>query len=158
MSDVKKEFWDRLEDVRAGMLGLSSDGRLVPMSPNFADDAIWFITALGTDLVTALTAGGQAGQFVVSDGNQGIYAHIEGQMALSEDKKTLDEIWSAMASIWFEDGKQDADLRLIKFTPRKADVWFTETNPVKFFFETAKAKVTEERPDAGRQVQISFDG
>ena len=32
--DAKADFWDRVDDVQAGMLGLTSDGKLVPMSPN----------------------------------------------------------------------------------------------------------------------------
>ncbi len=159
MTDAKKEFWDRLDDVRAGMLGLAGEPT-VPMSPNLYEDGedgvIWFITAQGTHLVTTLTGGPQDGQFVVSDDKEAIYAHIDGVLSLSDDKSVLDEIWSQMAALWFEDGKQDDDLRLIRFAPKRADVWFSEANPVAFFYEVAKAKIADEKPDAGWQTEINF--
>ena len=55
MSD-RETFWKRLDDVNAGMLGCDPDWRLVPMS-HYADpdeDALWFITAEGTDLAEAV--------------------------------------------------------------------------------------------------------
>lgn len=38
MKDLKHEFWDRIEDVRACMLGLADKGPLVAMSPQVDDD------------------------------------------------------------------------------------------------------------------------
>lgn len=160
MTKAKEEFWDRLEDVQAGMLGVASDGRLVPMSPNLYEDGedgvIWFITAQGTDLVDALASGGQAGRFVVADPKEGLYANIDGQMSLSDDKKVLDEIWSAMAAVWFDEGKQDPDLRLIRFVPSHASAWFSTTSAAKFIYEIAKASMTDEMPDTGWKAEISF--
>ena len=159
MGDSKSDFYDKLEDVRAGMLGLVSDNKLVPMSPNFDDDApeaIWFITAQGTDLVNALASGPQQGRYVIGEGGAGLYADINGTLALSDDRKKLDEIWSVVADAWFEDGKQDPDVRLLKFTMTDAEAWLTSTSGVKFFYEIVKANVTDVKPDTGEQVSLTF--
>ena len=159
MGDAKQNFYDNMEDVRAGMLGLASDGKLVPMSPNFDDEdpaAIWFITAQGTDLVNGVSAGPQDARFVVAEGRAGLYADIDGTLSLSTDQQKLDELWNAVASAWFEDGKQDPDVRLLKFEPKRAEAWITSTSGVKFFYEIIKGNLTGEEPDAGEHVTLTF--
>jgi general stress protein 26 len=59
----------------------------------------------------------------------------------------LGEIWNIVASAWFEDDKQDPDLRLIAFTQFRAAVWLSTTSGVKFLYEIAKANLTDTQPD-----------
>ena len=62
--DAKADFWDCVEDVQAGMLGLTIDGKLVPMSPNLSkmrDGKIWFIAAKGEEIVKNTSASPSAG-------------------------------------------------------------------------------------------------
>jgi len=57
---TRDDFWSRLDEAQAGML-TAGDARPVPVT-HYADreaGALWFITADGTDLVRALTAGPQ---------------------------------------------------------------------------------------------------
>lgn len=159
MSDKKKEFYDRLEDVRAGMLGLQSDHRLVPMSPNFDDDdpgAIWFLSAVGTALVDAVATGAQDAKFVVSDDKNGLYGDILGRLEIADNRAKLDEIWSPIAAAWYEEDKQDPDLRLMKFTLTEAEVWLTTTSGLKFFYEIIKANINDEMPDTGTRASLTF--
>ncbi len=159
MSDLKHEFWDRLDDVRAGMLGIKGQGRLVAMSPQVDDDVpghIWFITAKGTDLATSTADGAKPAQFVVAGDGAGLYADVDGTLAQSENPQALEEVWNFMAEAWFEGGKQDPDVVLLKFTPATAEVSITPENGVKFLYEIAKAHVTGEVPDAGEQGTITF--
>ncbi len=160
MSDHKQEFWDRLGDVQAGMLGTVGNGRLVAMSPNLRDGGkdgrIWFITAQGTDLVVDVTGGQKDARFVVADAKSGLYADIRGSIALSNDRATLDEIWGPVAAAWFEDGKEDPDLRLLCLTPRHAEVSASTTSAVKFFYDIAKANLTGAKPDEGWHASLTF--
>lgn len=156
MSD-RDTFWKRLDGINAGMLGCAPDWRLVPMS-HYADrdqSVLWFITADGTDLVKAVEGGPQQAVHVVSEGGDKLYARIEGTLELSNDKAKLDEIWNAVASSWFEDGKQDEDVRLLKLKLSTAEVWAT-TGGLGFLYEVAKSKVTGAKPDMGEQYEIAF--
>ncbi|MEJ6403764.1 pyridoxamine 5'-phosphate oxidase family protein [Yoonia sp. 2307UL14-13] len=158
MDNPRSEFWDRLEDVTAGMLGLG-DGQLMPMSPQLRDadeGKIWFISATGNALVKAVTTSPQPGRLVVTDEKEGLHADIKGNLFLSEEEDVIDDIWSSFAAAWFEDGKKDDDVRLLCFTPTSAEVWLTSDNPVKFFYEIAKANLTDETPDVGWQGTITF--
>lgn len=97
------QFWNRLDDVNAGMLGTTEDPRLVPMS-HYADrdqSTLWFIGAKGTDLAKTLAGGPKDAIHVVTDAGEGLYTRIHGSLALSDDRAKLDEIWNAVASSWF---------------------------------------------------------
>ncbi|MBS1301093.1 pyridoxamine 5'-phosphate oxidase family protein [Loktanella sp. SALINAS62] len=159
MSDAKQDFWDRVDDVQAGMLGLGKNDKLVPMSPTLRkerDGKIWFIAAAGETLVENTTGAPQDARFVIADGKSGLYANIDGTLKLHDDKKVLDEIWNFVASAWFEDDKQDPDVRLLCFEPTTAACWFSTTSAVRFFYEIAKANATDSEPDQGYQADLTF--
>ncbi|MCA1774969.1 MAG: pyridoxamine 5'-phosphate oxidase family protein [Paracoccaceae bacterium] len=159
MSDDKQEFFDRLDKVQAGMLGLTKDGETVPMAPQLRKDQdgkIWFITAQGTDLVQGVAAGPQEARLVVADSESGLYANVEGKLSLSHDPDVLDELWSPMAAAWFEDDRKDPDVRLLCFEPSFAACWFNTTSGVKFLYEIAKANLSDTQPDTGRKTEVRF--
>lgn len=158
MSDATKSFWDRMAGINAGMLGVRDDGRLVPMS-HYADaetKSLWFITAQGTDLVSAVESGPKDSQYVIASGGDGLYALVKGRLSLSTDAAKLDEIWNAVASSWFEDGKRDPDIRLLQLSIADAEVWATSTSSIAFLYQIAKAKLTGDKPDMGEHFTLTF--
>ena len=153
--DLKNAFWNRLDDVQAGML-IAGGSRAVPMSP-YADrdeNAIWFITAAGTELAHTASTSAQA-SFIVADPKANVYATIDGQVTEVQDPQKLDELWNAIAAAWFEDGRQDDDIRLVRMTPTRAEVWATATG-AGFMYEIAKARMSDATPDAGEHGTITF--
>ncbi|MGR3638176.1 pyridoxamine 5'-phosphate oxidase family protein [Alterinioella nitratireducens] len=158
MTDLRQEFWKRLDDVQAGMLGLDGQDRLVPMSPQVDDDVpghVWFITAKGTDLAEGVASGPKDARFVVADAKSGLYADVAGQLRQSNDREALDEVWSFIAEAWFEGGETDPDVCLLQFTPRAGEVSLTDGG-AKFLYEIAKSTLTDAKPDAGAQGSVSF--
>lgn len=154
---MKEKFWDRLEDVRTGMLR-AEGARAVPMSHYVDDDdpenAIWFITAKGTDISNAAITGAD-GEYLVTSNDENLYARITGRVSVSQDKEKLDEIWNAVASAWFDGGQQDPDVQLVRFDVQEAEVWVTGGS-LKFLFEVAKAHMTDEKPDMGEHAVLRF--
>ncbi|SMO33976.1 pyridoxamine 5'-phosphate oxidase family protein [Paracoccus laeviglucosivorans] len=153
----QQTFWKRLDGINAGMLGSTQHLNFVPMS-HYADPdqgALWFITAHGTDLEKLATAGPYDAMHIVGDASGKLWARIEGQIELSDDREKLDEIWGAVASAWFEDGEQDSDVRLLKFTLTGAEVWST-TGGLGFLYQVAKANITGAKPDIGEHFTLSF--
>ena len=149
-------FWDSLEGVIAGMLSVDQT-RPVPMS-HYVDreaNALWFITAKGTVIEEALRGGPQSARHIVASQKGEIYATIDGLATLVEDRAKLDEIWSVVSAAWFEDGKQDDDIALVRFDVNEAEIWETGGS-LKFLFEIAKANITGEKPDAGSHGRLQF--
>ena len=147
-------FWKEMEGVHSAMLSIGS-ARHVPMSPyaRQADDAIWFITAQGTDLVRAAESGDSAATLIVT-GESNIHARIEGEATLVQNRAKLEELWNPVAATWF-DGIDDPDLRLVKLVPSTAEVWLT-SGALGFAFELVKAKVTGKQPDMGEHFTLAF--
>ena len=153
--DLKGEFWNRISKVQAGMLA-TKDSRPVPMSP-YADrdeNAIWFITAQGTDLDKA-AQGGELANLCVSDPSANIYANVNGAVRLVDNPEKLDELWNVVAGAWFEDGRDDKDVRLVRMTPSDAEVWATD-GAAGFLYEITKAHMTDGKPDMGEHGRITF--
>lgn len=157
MNDVSAaQFWDHLDRVRTAMLEIG-EVRLTPMTV-FADEkarAIWFITAKGTDLETASRVGPVSARLVVSSEDARLYGTIQGQAVQDTNRDKLDEIWNAFADAWFDEGKSDPDLRMIRMDVTEAEVWITE-GTAKAMYEFAKSKVTGDRPQAGYQGHLTF--
>ncbi|WP_410218372.1 pyridoxamine 5'-phosphate oxidase family protein [Paracoccus sp. (in: a-proteobacteria)] len=157
MTDHPDQFWSRLEDINSGMLGVTEDPRLVPMS-HYADrdeSRLWFITAKGTDLVETLGTGPKDAIHVVSDGGEGLYARIHGRLSLSDDAAKLDELWNAVASSWFEDGRRDDDIQLLRMDLSETEVWATGGR-IAFLYQIARSKVTGATPDMGEHYTLRF--
>ncbi|MBQ0803516.1 pyridoxamine 5'-phosphate oxidase family protein [uncultured Sulfitobacter sp.] len=154
-TSLKEEFWDRIEDIRTGMLGTNT-ARSVPMSHYVDEDAnaLWFITAKGTDLAKTAQSG-VAAEYVVISKDEHLYARIDGKVQAVTDPAKLDELWSAIAGAWFEDGRQDEDVQLLRMDLTEAEVWATGGS-LSFLYEIAKAHITDEKPDMGQHGTLGF--
>ncbi len=156
IAEMKEKFWDRLKDINAGMLA-TPDDRARPMSHSIRDTderVLWFITAHGTDIADAAKSG-SAVTYLVACQKAKLYATIEGALDVVTDEKTLDDIWSPIAAAWFEDGKQDPDLCLVRMTLSKSEVWTTDGG-AKFLYEIAKSNLTDDMPDMGEHAVLTF--
>ncbi|MCC1492285.1 pyridoxamine 5'-phosphate oxidase family protein [Cognatishimia sp. F0-27] len=152
---LTETFWDRLDSVQAAMLD-AGGGRFVPMAP-YADaeaGAIWFITADGTDVAKTAASGG-IGKMMIADASANLYADLEGRMHIVDNPEKLSELWSMAASAWFEEGRDDPDIRLVKLTPTTAEIWATD-GAAGFVFEIAKAKIADTQPDMGTHGVVNF--
>ncbi|WP_350561151.1 pyridoxamine 5'-phosphate oxidase family protein [Psychrobacter sp. CAL346-MNA-CIBAN-0220] len=70
------------------------------------------------------------------------YLSIAGKAELVEDKDKLDELWSVMYNAYFEQGKEDPKVQLIKVIPHGAEYW-ANGNSFANVFKITAAAVTE---------------
>lgn len=125
-------LWKHLADENVCMLWLKgSDQHPQPMTM-FADrddGSVWFITSSETDLFRNMGHGAESGLTLQAD-NNGYIASLSGRLEPMHDADKLDELWSFAAAAWFEEGREDPKVRLIRFVPREASVWASRNNPV----------------------------
>ncbi|QFS82157.1 hypothetical protein FIU97_05140 [Roseivivax sp. THAF40] len=152
---LKDTFWNRMDDVQAGLLSAAGE-RPIPMAPHADADegAIWFIAAAGSAAERA-AKGGDTASFLVADSKANLYATLDGTLTEVNDSAKLDEIWSAVTAAWFEDGRDDDAVRLVKFTPKEGEVWAT-AKTAGFLYEIVKANLGEDTPDAGEHGRLVF--
>lgn len=94
-----------------------------PMTPleMDAEGDIWFFVREDSQNKVSPTQGGANLVFV--DEAKATFVSITGHTALLDDRQRIKALWTAAAKPWFPDGPDEADLRLLKFTPEQADIW-----------------------------------
>ncbi len=166
MADVDKtnenpreQLFDRLDDVRAGMLGVQgSSSHMQPMS-HFVDrekETLWFITARDTDLVDEIGQGGTA-HFCVMDKGQDYYACLSGKITQSQDEAKLDELWNTFVAAWFEGGREDSNVVLLEMPLKEAAIWSSTGSRLVLGMEMARAAMqSDHKPDVGTHTVVNF--
>lgn len=132
-AEIENKFWKALKSDMTVMLGLSNktDKYAQPMTAQLGDregrGPIWFFTAKDVDLVKAMGAGANALLHFASKGHD-LFASVEGRLVPDNDRATIDRLWSPFAAAWYEHGKDDPKLQLIRFDPESAQIWLNENS------------------------------
>lgn len=159
LTEPATPLFDRLDDLRAGMLGIEGSGQHMQPMSHFVDrerQSLYFITSAQTDLFRAVGEAGCTAHLTVQSSTQDYYACMSGPLTQSADTEKLDEIWSAFAAAWFEDGRRDPDVVLLQMPLREAAVWSSSRNPFVFGMEIVKGNRDGETADVGEHVVINF--
>jgi general stress protein 26 len=134
-ADLEREFWKSLKGDRVAMLGLVGveEGHSQPMSAQLLEEheerggPIWFFTSKDTDLVHDLGGGHRAQLHFSSKGHE-LFAAVHGDLVPSNDRATIDRPWNPWVAAWFEGGKDDPKLQLLRFDADRAQVWLNENS------------------------------
>ena len=132
--ELTTKLWKALKSDMTVMLGLTGveEGRSQPMTAQLDDDGveggpIWFFTATDTDLVKAMGSQHRAVAHFVSKGHD-LFASLHGELLLDNDRATIDRLWNRFVAAWFEGGKEDPRLQLIRFEPEAAQIWLNDNS------------------------------
>lgn len=130
--ELKQKFLDALESERTMMLGLSAvdEGHTRPMTGQIEGgrSPIWFFTATDNELVRALGSGtGRAVATFTGKGHD-IFAAIHGNLRVDTDRAVVDRLWNPFVAAWYEQGKNDPKLALLRLDAERAQIWENETS------------------------------
>ena len=126
--EIEERFWKALKSDMTAMLGLvaAEEGHAQPMTAQIGDregrGPIWFFTAKDNDLVQAMGQGSPAMLQFVSKGHD-LFASLQGELVPDNDPETIDRLWNRFVAAWFEGGREDPKLQLIRFDPESAQFW-----------------------------------
>jgi len=152
-------LFDMLGGVRAGMLGLSAAGdgsRPMTHFPDPLAGVIWFISSTETDLVQSLGMGEEAEYIVISEDHD-IHSSLRGKLYQVHDDARLDALWSPIVGAWFEGGREDPRVALLRFDPEVATLWASSTSALKLGFEMIRGDVDPNyQPDLGVKATVRF--
>jgi general stress protein 26 len=132
-ADIARKFWKALRSDRTVMLGLTDagEGHAQPMTALVEDDRdsgpIWIFSARGVDLVKALGGGSKAVAHFASKGHD-LFASVHGALVPDNDPAVIDRLWNPFVAAWYPGGKDDPELRLLRFDPESAQVWLNENS------------------------------
>jgi general stress protein 26 len=127
--ELEKEFWSSLSSDMTMMLGLVGveESHTRPMTAQLkdkrGDGPIWFFTAKDNTLVRNLKRGGGRAIGTFTSKGHDLFATVHGHLSLDNDPETIDELWNSFVAAWYEGGKDDPNLALLRFDAEKAEIW-----------------------------------
>ena len=55
-----------------------------------------------------------------------LFASVQGSLSISRDRDVIDRLWNPFIAAWYEDGKDDPKLALLRFDAEHAEIWLNE--------------------------------
>ncbi len=126
--ELQAKFWKALKSDMTVMLGLAGvdEGHTRPMTAQLDGERdggpIWFFTSTESELVKQVTATHRAVATFASKGHD-LFAAIHGDLIVDNDRVVIDRLWNRYVAAWYEGGKDDPKLVLLRFNAERAEIW-----------------------------------
>ena len=122
-----KHLAELIKDVEIAMLTtMQADGKLVsrPLGTQEVefDGDLWFATSADSEKVAEIRAHPQVNVAYASSGRN-TYVSVAGKASIVADREKIDALWSPAMKIFFPEGKDDPNLRLIRVRAESAEYW-----------------------------------
>jgi Uncharacterized stress protein (general stress protein 26) len=98
-----------------------------PMTVQRVDDKgnLWFISAIDTHKDQELSQNPEVTLYFQSS-EHSEYLEIHGRASVSQDKQKIDELWHPQFDAWFDGGKEDPRVSVIRVEPAEGHYWDSE--------------------------------
>jgi general stress protein 26 len=124
--DLEARFWKALKTDMTMMIGLDGveDGHARPMTAQLegARGPIWFFTAKDNGIVRKLDRNDRAIATFASKGHD-LFATLHGRLSVDNKREIVDRLWNRWIAAWYEGGKDDPKLALLRFDAERAEIW-----------------------------------
>ena len=126
-----------------------------PMTAQEVDDNgdFWFFSPRSSHKNDEIRSDARV-QLLFANTSASEYLTVFGTASILEDRKKIKELWSPMVKAWFEEGKDDPNLSLIKVSPENAYYWEPKHNKMVTLFKMATAAATGKQMDIGDQGSL----
>lgn len=152
--------WNILEKSGVGMLTTRFAGgmraRPLEARPDRRTGEIFFVTdvrGLKDDEVKAH----HDICFTVIDAGDKAYLSITGDAEMLRDPVLTAKIWKKTDDVWWPDGPDDRNVRVLRIVPARAELWDGPASSVVAAYEFVKARVTGNKPDLGENRKVTVD-
>jgi len=127
----------------------------VPMSQQAIDDegAIWFLFSAESESYRHLLENKKV-SVTFSDPQDYKFLSINGIAEVFNNDVLIDKYWNQYAEAWFEKGKEDPHIRILKVVPQEAHYWDKKNNKLMTMFKIAVSAVTGKQTDIGLQGDL----
>jgi general stress protein 26 len=128
--ELEKKLWKALKSDRTLMLGLdgAEDGHTRPMTALLEHEGrgpLWIFTATDNLLAQRATTPQRAIATFASMGHD-LFASLQGALVRDDDREVIDRLWNPFVAAWYEEGKDDPKLALLRFDAEHAEIWLNE--------------------------------
>lgn len=113
-----------------------------------ADGTIWFMSKDSSEVNEQIQADEKVYLMYSNTGKQH-YLSLAGTAEILRDRNKVEELWNPMAKAWFEEGKDDPSLTLIRVTPDEGHYWDTKNGKLVSMLKIAVAALAGGNKDDG---------
>lgn len=118
------------------------------------DGTIWFFSSKESNKNREINNKNKV-QLLYGDPGKSDYLSVEGNVEIMEDKKKIDELWTPIIKTWFQEGKDDPNLTLLKITPAQAYYWDTKHGKMVSFAKILASVVIGKTMDDGIEGKLN---
>lgn len=155
--EIQDKFWKALASDRVMMLGIDGveDGHTRPMTAQVEDQRgpIWFFTSKDNKMVSLLLERNRVTATLSSKGHD-VFASVHGCLNIDNDRAVIDRLWNPFVAAWFEGGKDDPKLTLLRLDAEHAEIWLNGSSLVAGVKMLFGADPKEEYKDNVAQVEL----
>lgn len=126
---IEQRFWEEVRKSPLVMIGLdqATGEHSLPMTVHFEGNGpFWIFTSRGNRLVEGINGGSTAMMHYVAKGHD-LFACVHGDIAIDNNPAAIDRFWNADVAAWYDGGRDDPALTLLRFNPRHAEIWTADT-------------------------------
>ena len=84
------------------------------------------------------------------------YLSVSGTATITKDEAKIEQLWKTSVSAWFDEGREDPSIALIKVDSDTAEYWASDEPRVATMFKLAKSAVTGGTPDIGKNDVVDL--
>lgn len=126
-NDIRKSLWKELDKSSFLMVKLdSSHDHAIPMTAQLDPDNDGYFYMFH-NRKGRLAKGGRAMAQFAAKGHD-LFACISGTLSDSTTPELVDAYWSRAVEAWYEGGKTDPDLQLLRFDLDDAEIWTADAS------------------------------
>lgn len=150
--------WDIIEKVGVCMLTTQGRGglRARPLEARPDRDAglIFFVTDVRGAKDDEIEADHDVGLVFIDEGDRA-YLSISARAGVTRDTGKAKEIWKKSDNVWWPEGPDDPNVRILRVEPITAELWDGPASSAMAAFEFAKARVTGQKPNLGENRKVT---
>jgi general stress protein 26 len=117
------------------------------------DGTLWFFTQDPSPKVDDIHKNNNVN--VAFESGKG-WVSIAGTASVSKDQAKIDELWNTSAEAWFDGGRDDPSVALLRVDADSAEYWASDEPRVVSVFKIAKAAVSGGEPDVGENRTVTL--
>jgi general stress protein 26 len=160
MQEHEQRVWEIVEKTSVGMLTTQfADGlRARPLEPrpDSKGSVIYFITDVRGLKDDEIEAAPDV-CFTLINHKEKAYLSITARASVVHDPLLAAKFWKSSDDVWWPDGPDDENVRVLKLEPRRAELWDGPASSLIVAFEFTKARATGEKPRLGENRKVTVD-
>lgn len=129
----------------------------VPMSRQEVDEEgnIWYLFSSESETYKNLERNNQV-SILFSKPSDYTFLSVNGKAEISRDQARIDKYWNKFMEAWFEKGKDDPRIRVLKVNVDDANYWDNKTNKLFTLFKVMASAISGEKMDIGREGNLDI--